>query len=185
MKEVSAILVRTRLARDYPFDTMSLSGELQKGFQAMAVNPIRPIQRLMESLLGNIQKALVVLTSIIILVSGVGIFVSIYNSMTDRRREIGIMRALGARRLHVFGIVLSESALLCIGGGVLGWFVGHALAVAASPWVIRQTGLLINPWAVNPWEAVLFPVLVGLAALVGFLPAMTAYRTNVADALSS
>ena len=185
MKEVSAILVRTRLARDYPFDTMSLSGELQKGFQAMAVNPIRPIQRLMETLLGNIQKALVLLTSIIILVSGVGIFVSIYNSMADRRREIGIMRALGARRLHVFGIVLSESGLLCIGGGVLGWFVGHALAVAASPWVIRQTGLLINPWAVNPWEAVLFPVLVGLAALVGFLPAMTAYRTNVAEALSS
>ena len=183
MKEVTAILVKTR--PETPFDAISLTAELQKGFQAMAVNPIRPIQRLVTGLLGNIQKALVVLTAMIILVSGVGIFVSIYNSMADRRREIGIMRALGARRLHVFGIVLSESALLCVGGGLLGWFVGHALAVAAAPWVIRQTGLLINPWAVNPWEAVLFPVLVGLAALVGFLPAMTAYRTNVADALSS
>lgn len=183
MKEVTAILVKTR--PETPFDAISLSAELQKGFQAMAVNPVRPIQRLVTGLLGNIQKALIVLTGIIILVSGVGIFVSIYNSMSDRRREIGIMRALGAGRRHVFGIVLAESTLLCVGGGVMGWLVGHGLAIVASPWVIQQTGLLINPWSLNAWEGILFPVLVGLAALVGFLPAMTAYRTNVADALSS
>jgi len=127
----------------------------------------------------------VVLTAIIILVSGVGIFVSIYNSMADRRREIGIMRALGAGRHHVFGIVLAESALLCLGGAIAGWLAGHGLAVATAPWVIRQTGLLINPWSMNTLEFVLFPVVGGLAVLVGFLPAMTAYRTNVADALSS
>ena len=183
MKEVTAILIKTR--PEAPFDSLSLTSQLQTGYQAMAVNPVRPIQKLVTGLLGNIQKALVALTGIIILVSGVGIFVSIYNSMADRRREIGIMRALGARRMHVFGIVLSESTLLCVGGGLLGWFIGHSLAVIAAPWLIEKTGLLINPWAVNPWEATLFPVLVGLAALVGFLPAMTAYRTNVADALSS
>lgn len=185
MKEVSAILVKTRPEDEYPFDAMQLSGEMQKGFQAMAVNPVRPIRRLMDSLLGNIRKALVVLTGIIILVSGIGIFVSIYNSMSDRRREIGIMRALGAGRMQVFAIVLAESMVLCVGGGVIGWFTGHAMAVVSAPWVISQTGLLINPWAINPWESVLFPALVGLAALVGFLPAITAYRTNVVDALNS
>jgi putative ABC transport system permease protein len=185
MKEVTAILVRTRPAKEHPFDSMQMSSEFQKGYQAMAVNPIRPIQRLMQSLLGNIMKALVVLTGVIILVSGIGIFVSIYNSMSDRRREIGIMRALGAQRMHVFGIILAESSLLCIGGGVMGWLAGHGMAIGAAPWVIQQTGLLINPWSLNVWEAVLFPVLVGVAVLVGFLPAMTAYRTNVADALSS
>ncbi len=185
MKEVTAILVKTRPSREYPKDSMDIVFDLKKGFQAMAVNPVVPIQRLVNGMLGNIQKALVVLTGMIILVSGISIFVSIYNSMADRRREIGIMRALGARRMHVFGIILAESAVLCIGGGLIGWLVGHSLAIAASPWVIQQTGLLINPWSLNVWEAVLFPVLVVLAALVGFLPAMTAYRTNVADALSS
>ena len=87
--------------------------------------------------------------------------------------------------MHVFGIILAESTLLCVGGGLVGWLAGHGLAVVSAPWLIDRTGLLINPWAVDPWEAILFPVLVGLAALVGFLPAMTAYRTNVADALSS
>lgn len=183
MKEVTAILVKTR--PQTPFDSFQLSSEFQKGYQAMAVNPIRPIQKLMQTLLGNIQKGLLVLTAIIILVSGVGIFVSIYNSMADRRREIGIMRALGAQRMHVFGVILGESTLLCVGGGVLGWLAGHGIAIASTPWLIRQTGLLINPWSANVWEIVLFPVLVGVAVLVGFLPAMTAYRTNVADALSS
>lgn len=183
MKEVTAILVKTR--PQTPFDSFQLSSEFQKGYQAMAVNPIRPIQKLMQTLLGNIQKGLLVLTAIIILVSGVGIFVSIYNSMADRRREIGIMRALGAQRMHVFGVILGESTLLCVGGGVLGWLAGHGIAIASTPWLIRQTGLLINPWSANVWEVVLFPVLVGVAVLVGFLPAMTAYRTNVADALSS
>lgn len=137
MKEVTAILVKTR--PEAPFDALSLTSQLQTGYQAMAVNPIRPIQKLVTGLLGNIQKALVALTVIIILVSGVGIFVSIYNSMSDRRREIGIMRALGAGRMHVFGIVLVESTLLCVGGGLLGWLVGHSLAVVSAPWLIEKT----------------------------------------------
>ncbi len=183
MKEVTAILIKTR--PNTPFDSFSLLSELKTGYQAMAVNPVVPIRNLIDRILGNAQKGFVALIAVIILVSGVGIFVSIYNSMSDRRREIGIMRALGAGRMHVFGIILAESTLLCVGGGLVGWLAGHGLAVVSAPWLIDRTGLLINPWAVDPWEAILFPVLVGLAALVGFLPAMTAYRTNVADALSS
>ncbi|MEO2032100.1 MAG: FtsX-like permease family protein [Planctomycetaceae bacterium] len=194
-KEVTAILIRTR--PDLPFAAIKLSSELKEGYQAMAVNPMVPIRQLMNDVLGNVKRGLVVLTGMIILVSGVSIFVSIYNSMSDRRREIGIMRALGARRGSVFGIVLTESIVLCVGGGLLGWLVGHGMSVLAAPYVTSQTGLLLDPWAVDwmefalfgidcsiPRELVLFPVLLALATLVGFLPAMTAYRTDVADALS-
>ena len=194
-KEVTAILIRTR--PESPMASISLSTDLKEGYQAMAVNPIRPIQKLMNDVLGNVKQGLMVLTAMIILVSGVSIFVSIYNSMSDRRREIGIMRALGARASNVFGIVLAESMVLCLGGGIGGWSAGHALALIAAPYVAARTGLLIDPWAVDWWkftllgadfavplELVLFPVLLALAALVGFLPAVTAYRTDVADALS-
>lgn len=181
MKEVTAVFVLAR--SDY--DAFQMQNELRKQYQAMAVNPIIPIQRLLTNFVGHIQKALMVLTGMIIAVSGICIFVSIYNSMSDRRREIGIMRALGASRTSVFSIILSESAVLCIGGGVIGWLIGHTLAILSAPYISTRTGLLLNPWALNPWEVVLFPVLLVLAALVGFLPAMTAYRTNVADALHS
>ena len=181
-KEVTAILIRTRDGS--PFDPISLSADVNEGYQAMAVNPIKLMGQLMRNLVGNVELGLMFLTAMIILVSGVSIFVSIYNSMSDRRREIGVMRALGARRGSVFGIVLTESTVLCVGGGVLGWIFGHGLALVTGPWLSAKYGLLLDPWAVNPLELVLFPVLLLLATLVGFLPAVTAYRTDVADALS-
>lgn len=181
MKEVTAVFVCMKSA----FNAISFSSQLKNGSKAMAVNPIKPIQNLMETVVGGIQKALVVLTGMIIVVSGISIFVSIYNSMSDRRREIGIMRALGARRNNVFSIVLAESGLLCVGGGIIGWLSGHLLAVAFAPEVSARTGLLLNGWVVHPYEYWLFPILLILGALVGFVPAMTAYRTNVADALSN
>lgn len=180
MKEVTAVFVTMRSA----FNAISFQAELKNGSKAMAVNPIRPIQRLMTNVVGNARTGLVFLTGMIIVVSGISIFVSIYNSMSDRRREIGIMRALGARRSNIFAIILAESSLLCVGGGVIGWLVGHGIAFVAAPIVSQKTGLLLDRWALNPYEFVLFPVLLLLGAFVGFLPAMTAYRTNVADALN-
>jgi putative ABC transport system permease protein len=181
MKEITAVFVKTREV----FDAISLQSQLKNGSKAMAVNPIRPIKRLMTSFVGPIKSALMVLTGMIIAVSGISIFVSIYNSMSDRKREIGIMRALGARRSSVFSIILAESTVLCIGGGLMGWLIGHGLSVVFAPYVSAQTGLLLDGWALNPMEFVLFPVLLVFGALVGFLPAMTAYRTDVADALTS
>ena len=103
------------------------AGRLKSRYQAQAVNPISEMRSLMEGIVGNVQIMLLVLTSLIIVVSGVGIFVSIYNSMADRKREIAVMRALGAQRTTVFSIILTESVLLCLGGGVLGLLLGHGL----------------------------------------------------------
>ena len=160
------------------------AAELKNGFKAQAVNPIIPMQRLTELFVGNVRKVLLGLTSLIVIVSGVGIFVSIYNSMADRKQEIAIMRALGASRQTVFAIILSESILLCFGGGLVGILLGHGLVFTVAPVVEQQTGILINPLAFEPMELVLLPVLILLASLVGFIPGMTAYRTDVAKTLA-
>jgi len=183
-KEVTAILVQMKGDRLRGFTTINFQSEVQEANQAMAVNPIRQIGWLMTNIVGNIRTMLIVMTSLIILVSGVSIFVSIYNSMSDRKREIAIMRALGAGRTAVFTIILSESVLLCLGGGLLGILLGHGLVFIASPIIEARSGLLINPFAFSSIELVLLPILVVLASLVGFIPAMTAYRTDVASTLS-
>jgi putative ABC transport system permease protein len=157
---------------------------LKKGIQAQAVNPIVPMKRLMDLFVGNVRIVLVFLTGLIIAVSGVGIFVSIYNSMADRKREIAIMRALGASRQTVFSIILAESILLCFTGGVFGLILGHGLVFVAAPIVESKSGILINPFAFETMELVLLPLLIVLASLVGFVPGMTAYRTDVAKSLS-
>lgn len=181
-KEVTSILVKCD--SKYPLLPPLIRSELKKGFQAQAVNPIIPMRSLMDDILGNVKNILLVLTGLIILVSGIGIFVSIYNSMAARKREIAIMRALGAQRLTVFGIILFESLILCVGGGLLGLALGHGLVFAAAPIVEAKTGLLIDPWKFEWLEFSLFPALGLLATLVGLVPGLTAYRTDVAEALS-
>jgi putative ABC transport system permease protein len=104
--------------------------------------------------------------------------------MSERRREIAVMRALGARRQTVFSIVLAESILLCFAGGLLGLLLGHGLVFLAAPIVEERSGILIDPFAFEPIELVLLPVLIVLASIVGFVPGMTAYRTDVAKALA-
>ena len=179
-KQVTAILLRCKGLTVGPL----IAGELKKGYQAQAVNPIFPMQKLLDQFLRPAMELLVVLTVLIIVVSGIGIFVSIYNSMAARRREIAIMRALGAQRGTVFSIILAESIILCVGGGLLGLALGHGLVFIAAPIVERQTGLIVNPLAFEMNELVLLPALLLLATLVGILPGLTAYRTDVAESLS-
>lgn len=179
-KEVSYIFVRTK----NPSQSIFLTSKINEGKIAQAVNPIPVIYQLMNDLVGNVRLLLLVLTGLIVVVAGVGIFVSIYNSMSDRRREIAIMRSLGAHRTTVLGIILGEAMLLCIGGGILGLLFGHGLVVIAAPIVEAKAGLILNPWKFEPVELLLFPVLLLLAAGVGILPGLTAYRTDVAQSLS-
>jgi len=180
LKEVSFILVNTKDIMGMPF----LAGQINEGVKAQAVNPIPVMDRLLRELVGNVKTLLLCLTGLIVVVAGVGIFVSIYNSMSDRRKEIAIMRALGAHRGTVFSIILGESLLLCLGGGLSGLLLGHGLVVAAAPLVEAKAGLILDAWHFEPLELILFPVLIVMATLVGFLPGMTAYRTDVADSLA-
>lgn len=180
-KEVTSILLLMKSTQA----AILYAGEKKKGFQTIAVNPISQMRTLMVTVLGGIEVVLLFLTGLIIVVSGIGIFVSIYNSMAARKREIGIMRALGARRETVFAIVLAESLLLCGGGGVLGLLFGHGLVFFAAPMVEVRSGIIMNPWAFEPMELALIPALLVLATLVGFIPGLMAYRTDVADALQS
>ncbi len=180
-RELTAILIRSST----PAAAVFLPNRINEGNQAQAVLPIREIRGLFDVIVEPIEWLLLGLTVLIVVVSGIGILVSIYNSMSDRRREIAVMRALGARRATVMTIVLLESILLSLGGGASGWLLGRGLIAALSPAIAAQTGVAIGLAPLLPAELLLIPGLVILAAAVGYLPAMTAYRTDVARALAA
>jgi len=184
-KEVTAILVNMKgeSGGQRVLAMSRLKNDLNEGARAQAVEPATQIDRLMRDLVGPMKSLVLVLTGLIIAVSGISIFVSIYNSMADRRKEIAIMRALGARRQTVLGVILAESTLLCVTGGVVGFLLGHLLIIIGAPFAERYQ-LVIDPWSFSSYELVLLPALVVLASLVGFIPGMTAYRTDVARTLS-
>lgn len=180
-REVTAILVRSK----NPFVLESLRRSINKGNEAQAVLPAYEVTVLLETFVGPMRLLLLVLAVLIVVVAGIGIMVAIYSSMSDRRRDIAIMRSLGARRSTVLAVILLESILLSVGGGLLGWLLGHALIALAGPWVLAETGFALGSALFTWQEMVLLPGLVILASLVGFLPAMAAYRTDVAKALTA
>jgi putative ABC transport system permease protein len=179
-REVTAILLKVD-----PMFAPALENGINEGNVAQAVLPVAVIYGLFEFIIAPINFVLLLLTAMICGVSGISILVSIYNSMSERRGEIAVMRALGAGRGTVMTIILLEATLLALGGGVLGWLLGHTGVVIASPWIEQQTGVLIGfvNWSTLASEAILIPALVGLAILVGIWPAISAYRTDVAKSL--
>jgi putative ABC transport system permease protein len=180
-REVTSLLV---LAND-PMSSFALSTTINKsGDGNQAVPPAEVVEGLLENIVGPVQVVLLVLTTLIVLVAAIGILVSIYNSMADRAHDIAVMRALGASRASVQTIVLLEAVLLAVLGGLAGMVLGHLMVGIASPFVERRTGVALDMLAFTPLEFMVIPSLVILAILAGILPAITAYRTDVAKALS-
>ena len=95
---------------------------------------------LLNSIVGPIRVVLLVLTVLVVIVAGISILVSIYNSMTERSHDIAVMRALGASRNAVMGIILVESILLSLGGGLIGMLLGHGVIGLGEPVCGRADG---------------------------------------------
>ncbi len=181
-REVTAILVLC--GNDFT-DPMDLDRKINKGKDrtAIAVMPGRVVQELLDNIIGPVRIVLFVLTLLIIVVAGISILVSIYNSMSERSHDIAVMRALGASRTAVMGIILVESILLSLLGGIAGVLLGHAVIGLVAPMIEAHAGIVLKFWHFNWQEGWLIPGLVIFASLVGFLPALTAYRTDVGRAL--
>jgi putative ABC transport system permease protein len=144
-----------------------------------AASPTDQIRQLF-TIVSNIDQVFIAMAAVVMVSSGIAIMLALYNSMEQRRRQVAVLRVLGSSRGRIFGLVVTESAVL----GLLGALSGTLLAVAGGfvvAGVMRERlGLVIDPTL--PPDAVLIVVVatVGLASLAGVVPAVMAYRTPVA-----
>ena len=153
-------------------------------YQIQAVYPTLEIRNFFDQIIGNIQLVLVILSCLVIVVAGIGMMVSIYNTMNERRQEIAIMRALGAKRRTVMSIIMLESLLLSLVGGLAGVIFGHLMIGILNPWIAESVRVPVSAFQFQPVELWLIPGLTLLASIVGYLPAVVAYRTDVAQSLN-
>lgn len=98
-------------------------------------------------------------------------------SVTERTGEIGLKKALGARKRKILGQFLTESAVLTSIGGILGVIVGIILAFAVSK--ISEVPIVISEWSIV--VSVAFSIVIGI--IFGLLPAVKASKLNPIEAL--
>jgi putative ABC transport system permease protein len=145
-----------------------------------------PIGRVMAELfdkIGWFDRVLGLVSYLVAIVATASILAGIYNSMNERRREIAILRALGAHRTTILSAILLEAASISA-LGMLAGFIFYAVIVSAVAAVMRaQTGVVLEPLKFNPVMLWAPALLIALGALAGLVPALKAYQTDVAENL--
>ena len=178
VKPLTAVLVRPKRMSDLP----SLHRELNVAAETQAVLPSGVLLTIFN-MMAVAEDVLTMILAIVGVIVLLYVFVSMYSATLERRREIATMRALGARRTTVLGIVLAESCALAAAGGVAGILGGHAVAYLTGS-LLARSGLVANPFLFNVLEPAVLGSVILLGTLAGLLPAILAYRTEVAENLA-
>jgi putative ABC transport system permease protein len=182
-REVTAILVETVSLPGLPAEltAMALKTQINEGRDGQAAEPIREISVLLGLFVRPLELLLLLVTTLVVIVSAIGILVSMVGSALERSRDVAVMRALGARRSQVLATVLIEAVIIALGGGLAGWALGHVLVGVIGPLITTNAGVSATLLSAAPTaELLLVPFLIGLAILAALLPALAAYRTDVA-----
>jgi putative ABC transport system permease protein len=119
------------------------------------------------------------------LVTLLGVVSALFISVLQRRRELGLLRAVGASRGQVLGTVLAEAGLMGLFGAVIGFVVGVVLEWYTIRFLLFDEAGFVFPMLV-PWQpaAVVLGLSVVLATLVGLWPAYHATRLRIAEAIA-
>jgi putative ABC transport system permease protein len=149
----------------------------------MAILPGVTLQQLW-GLVGVAENALLVVSALVVVAGLLGMLTALVTTLNERRREMAILRSIGARPHHVFTLLMLEAVLLTIGGMAVGLVLLYVGLILARGFVEAHYGLQISLGMPNAQEWILLGAVCGSGLLAGCLPAWLAYRNALADGLS-
>ena len=149
----------------------------------MAIVPGVTLQQLWE-LVGVAEMALLGVSAFVIAAGLVGLLTTLLTSLAERRREMAVLRSMGAGPGMVFGLLVTEAVILAGTAAVAGVTAIHAGMFAARPFVLEQFGLYLAPGLPGWFDGAVVAVVTIAAGVIAALPAWRAYRYSLADGLS-
>lgn len=163
--------------------------QLQRGINTYSREPLMAI--LPGVALAELWQSFALMEKILLLVSAcvavaglLGLMAVMLTSLNERRRELAILRAIGARPRHVFGLLLLESGLVGIAGTLVGLLIFHLALFGLRPWLASEFGLFLPFRMPGTSEGLILLAVVSASFVTGLLPALRAYRNLLADGLS-
>lgn len=179
--DISAVLIQLRAS------TAGFMLDMMYNRQGNRLTFAYPVGTIVAELFQKISwfdRVLELVAYLVALVAAGSVLASIYNSMSARRRDLAILRALGAKRRTIFGAVVCEAAVIGVIGAVVGLGIYVVLFSGVASVVRAQTGVVLEVWKWEPVLAIAPAAMVVLCALGGIVPAVKAYRTPVAETLA-
>jgi putative ABC transport system permease protein len=166
-------------------ETLQLKREIDT-FQDEALSAIIPGFALGEMwrTIGYAESGLLAVTALVVAVGLLGMLVALYSSLNARRREMAILRAVGAGPRKIVSLMVLESGLLAALGAFIGVALTYMLLYAAQGPVERNFGLLLPIKSLGQTELWYLSLVVLAGVLIGFVPAYRAYRNTLTDGLS-
>ena len=136
------------------------------------------------SLMSVAEKALLIISLFVVLAALTGMLAVSLAGLNERRREIAILRSVGASHWHVMGLLITETVLLTVAGILLGMILLYGSIGFAQPIIEKNYGLFIPITAPNIRELGMIAMLLATSFMVGLVPAYRAYKNSLADGMS-
>lgn len=165
--------------------TFALQREINqyRGEPLLAILPGVALQELW-SLMGTAEKALFVVSLFVVLTGLIGMLTAILTSLNERRREMAILRSVGARPWHIASLLVLEAFSLALAGVLFGLLLLYVAIAAAQGPLQSQYGLDLPLALPSTYEWSLLGGILLAGLLMGGVPAWRAYRQSLADGLS-
>jgi len=180
-KSITSLLVKFK-GRN--FQALNMQRNINENTDLQAATPAIEINRL-YSLMNTGEKALRILAIVIIFVSGLSIFISLFSSLKERKYELALMRVMGAQSSSLFQLIVLEGLILAVIGAIIGLLLSHGgmqIFAGAMKDAYRYS---FSGWEFLPQELYLFIGALVIGFLAAVLPAIQASKTDISDTLTS
>lgn len=159
-----------RLVNNYP------------GEPLLAILPGVALQELWD-LIGVAENALVVVSGFVVVVGLSGMLIALMTSLNERRREMAVLRSVGAGPRHVFSLIVGESVIMTMAGVLAGVALLYGLLVLGQPLILSQFGIFIAISGLSAYEMLLVGLIVLAGTIIGMIPGYRVYRYSLADGM--
>ncbi len=148
----------------------------------LAILPAATLQELWDSM-GTLESALLAISVMVVGTGLLGMMTVSLAALNERRREMAILRSVGARPAHIFGLLVLESGILALAGALAGLALLYVVLGILQPFLQASFGLRIPLEAPSLWQWTMLGLVVLAGCLSGVVPATRAYRNALADGM--